>query len=146
MKILLVNGPNLNLLGFREKNVYGSLNYDDMISSLKQSAEEMEIEVEFFQSNSEGGLIDKLHQAIGHFDGIIINPGAYTHYSYALHDAIKAIQIPTIEVHISNIHAREEFRKHSATAPACIGQICGLGAYGYVLAMNALKQRLENKE
>lgn len=137
-KILVVNGPNLNMLGIREPGVYGRENYQTLCDMIKEKADEIGAEVAFFQSNSEGELIDALHSAYSEYDGVIINPGAYTHYSYALHDAIKAIGLPVIEVHISNIHTREEFRHKSVTAPACIGQICGLGLYGYILALEAL--------
>lgn len=137
-KILVVNGPNLNMLGIREPGVYGRENYQTLCDMIKEKADEIGAEVAFFQSNSEGELIDALHRAYSEYDGVIINPGAYTHYSYALHDAIKAIGLPVIEVHISNIHTREEFRHKSVTAPACIGQICGLGLYGYILALEAL--------
>ncbi len=106
-KVLVINGPNLNLLGIREKNIYGSVSYEDVLKSISQKAQELGFEVEFFQSNHEGEIIDKIHSAyFEKVDAIIINPGAYTHYSYAIHDAIKAVNIPTTEVHISNIHAR----------------------------------------
>ncbi|MBQ7793714.1 MAG: type II 3-dehydroquinate dehydratase [Clostridia bacterium] len=137
-KILVVNGPNLNMLGIRETGVYGNENYDALCEKIKEKAESLGVEVECFQSNSEGGIIDKIQSVYGKADGIIINPGAYTHYSYAIHDCIKSVSIPTIEVHISNIHTREEFRHKSVTAPACVGQICGLGFKGYLLALEAL--------
>ena len=144
MKLMILNGPNLNFLGIREKEVYGALRYEELCRYLNEQAGALGHTVTVLQSNSEGKLIDFLQQAYHQkMDGIIVNPGAYTHYSYALHDAIKGIQIPTVEVHLSNIHAREEFRRTSVTAPACIGQICGFGAYGYVMAMQALSQRAE---
>lgn len=139
MKFLIIHGPNLNLVGFRERNIYGELSYDLINKKIVEEAESLGIDIEIYQSNHEGGIIDKLHESIGKIDGVIINPGAYTHYSYAIFDAIKAIQIPTIEVHLSNIHSREEFRRHSVTAGACIGQICGLGMNGYLLALRALQ-------
>lgn len=143
-KILIVNGPNLNLLGKRETNIYGNKGYDDLIKILKDESERLRLESLFFQSNHEGEIIDRLHQCL-HEDvkGIIINPGAFTHYSYAIHDAIKAIEIPTIEVHISNIHSREEFRRKSVIAPACIGQISGFGFYSYILALHAISNIVE---
>jgi len=143
-KVLVINGPNLNLLGIREKDVYGSVSYEDVLKSISQKAQELGFEVEFFQSNHEGSIIDKIHSAYYEkVDAIIINPGAYTHYSYAIHDAIKAINIPTIEVHISNIHAREEFRHKSVIAPACTGQISGFGIKSYIIALYALKEILD---
>jgi len=138
MSILIINGPNLNMLGVREKNIYGNMSYVDMCNYVFQEGKKLGVAVEIFQNNIEGEIINLIHQAIGNYDGIIINPGAYTHYSYAIHDAIKAVSLPTIEVHLSNIHAREEFRTKSVTAPACIGQICGFGAYGYVMGIMAL--------
>jgi len=143
-KVLVINGPNLNLLGIREKNIYGSVSYEDVLKSISQKAQELGFEVEFFQSNHEGEIIDKIHRAyFEKVDAIIINPGAYTHYSYAIHDAIKAVNIPTIEVHISNIHAREEFRHKSVIAPACTGQISGFGIKSYIIALYALKEILD---
>jgi 3-dehydroquinate dehydratase-2 len=137
-KILVVNGPNLNLLGLREPGVYGSESYDHVCKRIAQRAKELEIEVDFYQSNSEGGLIDKLHSCIGNIDGVVLNAGAYTHTSYALRDAISAINIPVVEVHMSNIHAREEFRHKSVIAPVCRGQISGFGVMSYLLALDAL--------
>ena len=139
MKILVMNGPNINFLGIREKGIYGEENYDSLCERIRRKAEEMEVEVAIFQSNSEGALIDRIQEAYGDgTDAIIINPGAYTHYSYALRDALASVQIPKIEVHISNVHQREEFRHTSVTAPVCSGQIVGLGLAGYELAMEAL--------
>lgn len=139
MKILVINGPNINFLGIREKGIYGEENYDSLCERIRRKAEEMEVEVAIFQSNSEGALIDRIQEAYGDgTDAIIINPGAYTHYSYALRDALASVQIPKIEVHISNVHQREEFRHTSVTAPVCSGQIVGLGLAGYELAMEAL--------
>ncbi len=139
MKILVMNGPNINFLGIREKGIYGEENYDSLCERIHRKAEELEVEVAIFQSNSEGALIDRIQEAYGDgTDAIIINPGAYTHYSYALRDALASVQIPKIEVHISNVHQREEFRHTSVTAPVCNGQIVGLGLAGYELAMEAL--------
>jgi 3-dehydroquinate dehydratase-2 len=137
MKILIVNGTNINFLGIREVSVYGNTNYKQMCDNLYEVAKELSIDLSIVQSNIEGELINYIQDAYSKYDGIIINPGAYTHYSIAIYDAIKAVAIPTVEVHISNIHAREEFRKTSVTAPACIGQLCGFGVYGYTMALNA---------
>ncbi len=137
-KILVVNGPNLNMLGKREPGIYGLETLKDVEDKVKKRADELGCEVEFFQSNFEGELINKIHEAYEGYDGVVINPGALSHYSYAMHDALTSISIPKIEVHISNLHRREEFRRHSVTAPACIGQICGLGTDGYVYALEAL--------
>lgn len=139
MKILIINGPNLNMLGIREKNIYGDMNYDDMCDYLKNRAAEMGLEIDIVQSNIEGEIIDYIHNAYKKYDGIIINPAAYTHYSIAIYDALKSVDIKTIEVHLTNIYSREEFRKKSVTAPACIGQISGFGPFSYVLAMEVFK-------
>ena len=136
MKILVVNGPNINMLGIREKGIYGDLSYQKLIDTIESKAKELDFNIEFFQSNTEGEIINKIQSAYGVFDGVIINPAAYTHYSIAILDAIKAVSIPTIEVHLSNIHSREEFRHHSVTAPACIGQISGFGPHGYLMALD----------
>lgn len=135
MKILVINGPNLNLLGVREPGIYGDMDYSGLCQMLTQRGAELGVEITCFQSNHEGAILDTIHDAMGEFDGLIMNPGAFTHYSYAILDALKSTKIPTIEVHISNVHQREEFRHKSVTAPACIGQICGLGIYGYVAAL-----------
>ena len=138
MKILIINGPNLNLLGEREPGIYGEQGYDALEAAVKAKAELMGAECEMYQSNSEGAIIDRLHAARREFDGVVINAGAYTHYSYAIRDAIAAIKIPCIEVHISNVFARDEFRSHSVISAVCAGAIFGLGFNGYLLAMDAL--------
>ncbi|KYH35683.1 3-dehydroquinate dehydratase [Clostridium tepidiprofundi DSM 19306] len=138
MKILIINGPNLNLLGSREKNIYGSMTLNDINTMIMERFRDSSIVFEFFQSNSEGYIVSKIQQAISNYDGIVINPGAYSHYSIAILDAIRSISIPVIEVHISNIFSREEYRKKSVTAEGCVGFICGFGCYGYVLAVEAL--------
>ena len=144
MKILVINGPNINMLGIREKNIYGTMNYNSLCDTLNEKAKEFKIELDIFQSNTEGMIIDTIQEAYEKYDGIIINPGAYTHYSIAIYDALKSVNIPTVEVHISNVNAREEFRKTSVTAPACIGQISGFGIDSYVLALTGLKSKLSN--
>ncbi len=141
MKFLILNGPNLNLLGQREPGVYGTENYDSLCARLQAFAQERGSTVECVQSNFEGTIIDAIHAAQGVYDAIVINPGAFTHYSYAILDALKAVSVPAIEVHISNVHTREEFRHKSVTAPACVGQICGLGLYGYEAAMAYFLER-----
>lgn len=142
MKVLVINGPNINFLGIREKHIYGNTTYQGMCDYIKKEAENLGIEVKIVQSNIEGELINYIQGAFECYDGIIINPGAYTHYSYAIMDAIKAVNIKTVEVHISNIHSREEFRRKSVIAPSCVGQICGFGIYGYIMALMALKNML----
>ena len=139
MKIVIINGPNLNMLGIREPGIYGDGTYKGLVEFIKNKADEMGIETDFFQSNSEGAIIDRIQECYGTADGIVINPGAYTHYSYAIHDAIKSVMIKTVEVHISDIHKREDFRKISVTAPACIRQISGLGWDGYIEALKEIK-------
>jgi 3-dehydroquinate dehydratase-2 len=140
MKILVINGPNINMLGIREKNIYGDLSYLKLIDMIEKKSTELQIEIECFQNNIEGEIINKIQSAYAKYDGIIINPAAYTHYSIAILDAIKSVSIPTIEVHLSNIHSREEFRHRSVTASACIGQISGFGSYGYLMALDYFKE------
>ena len=138
-KIMIINGPNLNFLGIREKDIYGNDDYESICSYIKDKFSDTKVRIDILQSNSEGKIIDFLQSAyFRNFDGIVINPGAYTHYSYAIFDAIKSIFIPTVEVHLSNIHEREAFRKTSVTAPACIAQIYGKGKEGYVEAVELL--------
>ena len=142
MKLLLLNGPNLNFLGIREKGVYGTEDYGYLVRMMKEKAEREGHELDIYQSNFEGGLIDKIQDAYYNgTEGIIINPGAFTHYSYALRDALSSVEIPKVEVHISNVHKREEFRHTSVTAPVCDGQVLGLGLKGYALAMDYLTGR-----
>jgi len=140
MKLLVINWPNINFLGIREKGIYGSENYETLVKNIDEHAKKLNIEVEVFQSNSEGAIIDKLQESYySKVDGIVINPGAFTHYSYAIRDALASLEdIPKIEVHISNVHKREEFRHVSVTAPVCTGQVVGLGFKGYLYAMDAL--------
>lgn len=138
MKILVMNGPNLNLLGEREPSVYGDHSLAAINERLKECAEKNGAEIDFFQSNHEGALIDALHGARAKYNCIIFNAGAYTHYSYAIRDAIAAIRIPVIEVHLSNVNSRDEFRKNSVIAPVCKGTIAGFGKLGYMLALYAL--------
>jgi 3-dehydroquinate dehydratase-2 len=135
-RILIVNGPNLNLLGRREPETYGSESLDEINQRLSLEAQRLGLEVSFFQSNSEGEIIDYLHDEGFDADGLIINPGALTHYSYALRDAIAAIEIAAVEVHLSNVYSREEFRHHSVIASVCIGHIVGFGAEGYSMALS----------
>lgn len=136
--ILVINGPNLNLLGEREPGIYGDESYESLCDAIMDKADELKAKCEVFQSNHEGAIIDKLHSARINFDGVVLNAGAYTHYSYAIRDAISAIKIPVIEVHISNVFARDEFRKESVIAPVCKGSISGFGFMSYLLAMEAL--------
>ncbi|MGL4740155.1 MAG: type II 3-dehydroquinate dehydratase [Sarcina sp.] len=146
MKIKLINGPNLNLLGIREKNIYGKKDFNDVVNEVILQGVNLGHEIVSFQSNIEGEIINEIHSAyFDKYDGIIINPGAYTHYSIAIYDALKGVDIPTVEVHLSNIHKREEFRHKSVTAAACIGQICGFGDYGYILGIKALENHFQSK-
>ncbi len=141
--ILVLNGPNLNMLGRREPAIYGSETLDDIITRLVAVMDELNGTLEHMQSNHEGDLIDAIHAAWGVHDGIVMNPGAFTHYSYAIRDALATVQLPTIEVHISNVHTREEFRHHSVISPVTVGQIVGLGSDGYEWALRALVRRIE---
>jgi len=141
MKILVINGPNINFLGIREKGIYGKESYDVLKEKIKDKASAKGHEIEIFQSNHEGDIIDKIQEAyFSGAEGIVINPGAFTHYSFAIRDALSSIEIPKIEVHISNVHKREEFRHISVTAPVCTGQITGLGLKGYELAIDYLAE------
>lgn len=139
-KILVIHGPNLNLLGEREPGIYGDVSFDKLNETILKHAEQLGLDCEIFQSNHEGEIIDKLHAARKEFFGVVLNAGAYTHYSYAISDAIKAIKIPCIEVHISNIFARDAFRSHSVIAPVCKGSISGFGLQSYYLGITALAE------
>ena len=146
MKILVINGPNLNFLGIREPDIYGKSTYSDLCQMINEAAKDRNVDVTIFQSNHEGDLVDKIQWAYFHkIDGIVINPAAYTHTSIAIRDAIEGVRLPVIEIHLSNIHAREEFRHKSMTAPVCIGQIAGLGADGYEWALRALVRHIKSK-
>ncbi len=142
-KILVLNGPNLNMLSIREPGIYGNQTLDEINANILSYAKGLDLSCDFFQSNCEGEIIDKIHSVRENYDGCILNAGAYTHYSYAIYDAIKAVDKPFIEVHLSNIHAREEFRHTSVIAPACVGSIAGFGKNSYFLAVNAMKEILK---
>ncbi len=142
MKILVINGPNLNFLGIRQPDIYGRKNYGDLVEYIEKAAADAGVDICVFQSNSEGEIIDKIQES--YFDatqGLIINPGAYTHYSYAIYDALLGINIPKVEVHLSNIKRRERFRRYSVTAPACDRQIMGKGFEGYAEAINFIQKQ-----
>ena len=141
MKLLVINGPNINMLGIREPGIYGSQNYADLCELIKKHAEKIGVEVEIYQSNHEGDLVDKIQEAYGTADGIVINPGAYTHTSVALLDAVKAVNIPTVEVHISEVSKREAFRQISYIRAACVKTITGQGLAGYTQAMDFLTEK-----
>lgn len=145
MKILVINGPNINMLGIREPDIYGSQTYAELLRIVKQYADAKGIEIECYQSNHEGDLVDKIQQAFGKADGIVINPGAYTHTSVAILDAVKSVCIPTVEVHISDVSSREEFRQISYVRLACIKTITGQGIKGYTEAMDYLVEYVKNE-
>lgn len=147
MKIIVINGPNLNMLGIREQEIYGHKSFKDICSFIEGEAETLGVSVEIVQSNIEGEIVNHIQRAYRDcFDGIVINPAAYTHYSIAIYDALKAVKLPAVEIHLSNINSREEYRKTSITAPACIGVVCGFGYYGYKMALEALCHNIRGKE
>ena len=145
-RVAVIHGPNLNMLGLREPEIYGTTNLEMLNDDLKTKAEEIDLEIEIMQSNHEGEIVDYLHQNYEKLDGVIINPGGLTHTSVVLRDALASVRLPVIEVHISNIHRREEFRKKSITAGAAVGQITGLGAQGYLLALDGIKEVLRKEK
>ena len=145
MKILIINGPNINMLGIREPGIYGKQTYNDLLNTVKNHGEKMGVEVECYQSNHEGALVDKIQEALGNTDGIVINPAGYTHTSVAILDAVKAVSIPTVEVHISDVPSREEFRQISYIRQACIKTITGHGIKGYTEAMDYLAEYIKNE-
>ena len=142
MKFLVINGPNLNMLGIREPGVYGNRTYDDLLALIRRAAEDEGVDVDFFQSNHEGALVDAIQQAYGVYDGLILNPAAYTHTSVAILDALKAVSLPAVEVHISDVSQREAFRQISYPGMACVKTYMGLGFDGYCQALRFLKQYL----
>jgi 3-dehydroquinate dehydratase-2 len=142
MKVVVIQGPNLNMLGIREQNIYGPMKLEQIHKQMEEFAKQNGLEIEFYQSNLEGEIVDRIQECYGDADAIIINPAAYTHTSIAIRDAISAVALPTVEVHLSNIHRREEFRHTSLTAPVCAGQIAGFGPFGYHMAMISIAQIL----
>ena len=143
-RVAVIHGPNLNMLGKREIGIYGGKTLEQINSEIAAEGIKLKVALDFFQANSEGALVDHIHACLGRVDGIVMNAGAYTHYSIALRDAIGAVRIPTIEVHISNIYKREPFRHVSFIAPVCVGQICGFGSYSYVLGLRALMDKVSD--
>ncbi|MCR1970413.1 type II 3-dehydroquinate dehydratase [Clostridium cochlearium] len=143
LSILVINGPNLNLLGTRETNIYGAITLEDMNSIITENFDENLVKIDFYQSNIEGEIVSKIGNSPKKYNGIVINPAAYSHYSIAILDAIRSIDIPVIEVHISNIYKREEYRKKSVTGEGCIGVISGFGYYGYIMAINYLLKNIK---
>ncbi len=143
--VLVLNGPNLNLLGTRQPEVYGTTTLAQIRKTVEKRAAELKVDVEFVQSNAESGLVDALHAARGRASAVVMNPGAFTHYSYALRDAVEATELPLVEVHLSNIYAREEFRRYSVISPVARGVVCGLGADGYVVGLEAAVRAAKGK-
>jgi 3-dehydroquinate dehydratase-2 len=141
-KILVINGPNLNLLGLREPEIYGHETLADIVNELRSFASDRDVELSDFQSNSEGALVTAIHDARTTVDGIVLNPGAYTHYSIAIRDAISGVSLPVVETHLSNVHAREPFRKESVISPVCVGVVAGFGRHSYFVALDALLRHL----
>lgn len=141
-KVLVLHGPNINLTGKREPGTYGVTTFEEINREIVEFGKTLDLDCTVFQSNHEGVLIDKIHECLQDYDGIVLNAGAYTHYSYAIRDALSSVKKPCVEVHMSNIHAREEFRHNSVVAPVCIGQICGFGKNSYILGLFALKEYL----
>lgn len=146
LRILVMNGPNLNLLGTRETDVYGTATLEDIEGMCVAKAADLGVDVTFYQSNHEGSLIDRLHEARGSCNGVVLNPGAFTHYSYAIRDAIAAVALPVVEVHLSDIHGREDFRAVSVVEPVCIAQIAGLGAESYLKGLETLVEQLRKED
>jgi 3-dehydroquinate dehydratase II len=144
-KILLIHGPNLNLLGWREPGIYGTVGFDEINARMKKVAEENDAELRVFQSNSEGELVSAIQNARNWADGIVMNPGAYAHYSIAIRDALSAVKLPAIEVHLSNVHAREEFRHKLVLSPVCVGVICGMGWRSYLYGLEGLLALLQDR-
>lgn len=143
MKVLIINGPNINMLGIREPEIYGNRTYEDLINYIEGAIKALGLEAEYFQSNHEGDIIDKIQSALGEFDGIVINPAAYTHTSVAILDALKSVNLPAVEVHISDIDEREDFRRVSLTKNACIASVAGKGFDGYVMAVKLILNHLQ---
>ncbi len=143
MKVLIINGPNINMLGIREPEIYGNRTYEDLINYIEGAIKALDLEAEYFQSNHEGDIIDKIQGALGEFDGIVINPAAYTHTSVAILDALKSVNLPAVEVHISDIDEREDFRRVSLTKNACIASVAGKGFDGYVMAVKLILNHLQ---
>lgn len=140
--VLVVNGPNLNLLGTREPDIYGAESLEEIIADLRRDASERDVELSDFQSNFEGDIVEAIHRARGTVEGIVLNPGAFTHYSIAIRDAISGVGLPVVETHLSNVHAREPFRKESVLAPVCLGVVAGFGRHSYFVALDALLRHL----